>query len=326
MDGFDRIYDLHRVLQGRKTAISTQDIMAEMECSRATFNRIKRHMTDFLGAPIEYDRSQGGYRYSESAEGGFELPGLWLNEQELHALLLIQQLLSNLGVGLLQEAIYPIGNRVNQLLNQKSIMPDKVKSKIRFLGVAQRPVCSSQFAQLADATLNAKRLSIHYQARSNGQESVRDISPQRLINYRNNWYLDAWCHKRKHYRTFALECITQIKTSSSTYKLIEELELDLYFQASYGIFSGSEVEHAIVRFSPKIADRIASEEWHPLQKGAQLENGYYELELPVNIQQPEEFIMDILTLGEQAEVIAPTSLRENIKTTLRDTLSIYENA
>ena len=33
------------------------------------------------------------------------------------------------------------------------------------------------------------------------------MSPQRLLRHRDNWYLDAWCHKRQAMRTFNLEQI-----------------------------------------------------------------------------------------------------------------------
>jgi proteasome accessory factor C len=70
MDGFDRIYDLHKILSGRKTPIPLAEILSQMECSRATFNRVKRHMTDYLGAPIAYNRDLGGYYYQVKKSGG----------------------------------------------------------------------------------------------------------------------------------------------------------------------------------------------------------------------------------------------------------------
>ncbi|HBG31919.1 MAG TPA: transcriptional regulator, partial [Gammaproteobacteria bacterium] len=52
-----------------------------------------------------------------------------------------------------------------------------------------------------------QRLMIDYASRGSGQTSTREISPQRLTHYRDNWYLDAWCHKSNGLRTFALDCV-----------------------------------------------------------------------------------------------------------------------
>ncbi len=324
MDGFDRIYDLHRILKGRKAAISTKDILGEMECSRATFNRIKRHMTDFLGAPIEYDREQGGYRYVESSEEGFELPGIWFNEKELHSLLLIQQLLTGFGVSVLKEEIYPIQQRINQLLKQSAIEPAALQNKIRFLGVAIRDVDAHQFQPIAEAILKSQRLSITYTTRDDGFVSRRDISPQRLINYRNNWFLDAWCHKRDYYRTFAMECISDIKPSTEPFKVVDEQDMDRYFRGSYGIYAGDDIGVATIRFKPEIAQRISEETWHSGQKGQFNSDGSYELSLPFNVVQPHELIMDVARFGDKAEIVSPQSLRNALCEWLAKTLAIYE--
>ena len=324
MDGFDRIYDLHRILKGRKRAISAQSIMQQMECSRATFNRIKRHMVDFLGAPIEYDREQGGYRYSEGADGGFELPGIWFNEQELHSLLLMQQLLDNLGVGLLKSEIYPIRQRIEKLINKGAIDPATLQNKVRFVGVAIRDIEARQFQPVADAIVKSQSLTITYTTRDEGRVSEREISPQRLINYQNNWYVDAWCHMRKHFRTFAVDCISNISRSKVPFRAIDEYEMDRYFQAGYGIYAGSDIACATIRFAPEVARRIAKETWHPKQRGQLTEDGYYELTLPFNVQQPYELIMDVVKFGAKAEIVSPAELRQQLLAWLTQTAAVYQ--
>jgi hypothetical protein len=78
-DKFDRIYELHRIFQGRRTPISRQELMQRLDkCSEPTFYRLIRLMKDTLDAPIEHDEEAGGYRYRRDAGGEpYELPGLW---------------------------------------------------------------------------------------------------------------------------------------------------------------------------------------------------------------------------------------------------------
>lgn len=108
MDLFDRIYCLHRILRQARYPVPRHDLQERLECSRATIIRIIRDMWDCLGAPIEYDRDASGYHYNRADGQPYELPGLWFNPSELHALLTVQRLLSELQPGLLESHIAPL--------------------------------------------------------------------------------------------------------------------------------------------------------------------------------------------------------------------------
>ncbi|MEJ1296307.1 MAG: HTH domain-containing protein [Candidatus Sedimenticola sp. (ex Thyasira tokunagai)] len=107
MDRFDRIFNLHKLLSASRLPVSRQRIEEELECSRATAKRIVETMRLYLNAPIKYDRERNGYHY-DAAEGEmFELPGIWFNASELHALLSVQQLLTQVQPGLLEQQFAP---------------------------------------------------------------------------------------------------------------------------------------------------------------------------------------------------------------------------
>ena len=55
--------------------------------------------------------------------------------------------------------------------------------------------------------LAGQRLAFRYDAASTGTSTRRNVSPLRLIHYRDNWYLDAWCHRQNRLRTFSVDCI-----------------------------------------------------------------------------------------------------------------------
>lgn len=323
MDGFDRIYDLHRILKRRRVAVPLADILGEMECSRATFNRIKRHMTDFLGAPIVYDREQGGYCYQEDAEHGYELPGIWLKEEELRALLLIRALIENLGAGILSDQLYPIEQRVNQLLKNNALNPERLQQRIRLLGMATRAVDPAIFTAISEAVMQRHALSIcHEGAQGAGQ---RVISPQRILHYRHNWYLDAWCHLRKKFRTFAVDAITEAHPAAEAFVEISDEDLDAQVLGSYGLYPADNIQHCRVRVLPPLAARVAREQWHPEQTVQVLANGSIELCLPFNGEQPHELLMDILRLGPAAEILEPPSLRQQLHQQLTAMVAVYRD-
>lgn len=65
------------------------------------------------------------------------------------------------------------------------------------------------FQTVAGAVLQRRRLAIRYHGRSADRVTDREISPQRIAHYRDNWYLDAWCHQADGLRTFAPERLRQ---------------------------------------------------------------------------------------------------------------------
>ena len=89
---------------------------------------------------------------------------------------------------------------------------DEIGRRIRILSAAARPYAPQHFQHIAAALMERRRLNIEYSARSKGDTSQREISPQRLTHYRDNWYLDAWCHLRDELRSFAVDAIKTVKT------------------------------------------------------------------------------------------------------------------
>ncbi len=77
--------------------------------------------------------------------------------------------------------------------------------RIRILGMAARPA-GVHFNTCADALLR-RRLALQYHSRSRDELTERTVSPQRLTHYRDNWYLDAWCHRAEALRSFSVDRI-----------------------------------------------------------------------------------------------------------------------
>ena len=73
--------------------------------------------------------------------------------------------------------------------------------------------------------------------------------------------------------------------------------------SSYGIFSGKADKAAVLRFTPKQARWVASEQWHPEQLRRFEKDGSYVLEFPYS--NDSELVMDILRYGENVEVVSP---------------------
>src|SRR3989344_3876154 len=194
MERLQRIYRLHQTLAGRRQPVAHRVLQEKLECSRATVNRIIQELRLYFNAPIEYDRQRNGYHYALTDGETFELPGLWFSETELYALLTTQQLLAHVQPGLLDTQVKPVKERIEQILAARHLGSEEISKRVRILRMTGRNVALECFQTVAGALLQRNRLHITYHGRGNDQTSQREISPQRLIHYRDNWYLDAWCH------------------------------------------------------------------------------------------------------------------------------------
>lgn len=308
----ERIYKIEQLLKNRR--VVPFDLMKERtSASRASLNRDIQFMRDRLHMPIVFDRDLGGYRLDGG--GGkpvqTELPGLWFNDAEIHALLTMQQLISGLDRGgLLGPHLKPLMARLKELLGSADNSASEVQKRVRVLGVHVRNLPLENFAAVGSALLRRKRIQLRYHARSSDQPTEREVSPQRMVYYRDNWYLDGWCHLRNDIRSFAVDAIERIEILESRAKDVPEQELDEVLGAGYGIFSGKEVKWAKLRFTPERARWVASERWHSKQKGSFEPDGSYLLEVPFS--HPQELMMDILRHGAAVDVVGPASLRNKV--------------
>jgi len=321
VDKFDRIYQLHHILVGRRTPIPFEDLKERLGCSKATAYRLIHALEHYLDAPIERDEELGGFRYRPDSDGGaFELPGLWFSAPELQALIVFQRLLQSLDPGLLDEHLSPLAGRLDELLQHKRLGLGEAGRRIRILGMAARPT-GDGFQVAAGGVLQRRRLSIRYHSRGRDELIERTVSPQRLTHYRDNWYLDAWDHLRKGLRSFSVDRIRHAAELKESARDIAERELDEHYASAYGIFAGKANKTAILRFSPERARWVADERWHPEQAGQYLTDGRYELRIPY--RDSRELVMDILRHGPEVEVVEPEALRAELAEILRRTLARY---
>jgi predicted DNA-binding transcriptional regulator YafY len=316
MKKHDKIYLLDQMLKTARFPISRDSIEERLECSTATFYRLIGDLRDGYGAPIETDKQTGGYFYSDT--DSFELPGLRLQSDEIEALLMASHLLEDIQSGLLQKPLARLLDNISSLLKEHGI---EDKQNIQIIHALRRKADNATFSIVFSGLQEGKKLEINYLARSTNKEDKRIVSPLKLTNYKNAWYLDSWCHLREGIRSFALEQIQSAESINEASKEIDEQQLIEHFSGSYGIFSGQPDKVARLKVSPKISQWVTKEQWHSKQKISFLNDGSVFLEIPYH--QDVELIMDILRYGENIVVLSPDSLKDKIKYILSKSLSNY---
>jgi predicted DNA-binding transcriptional regulator YafY len=321
MDRYERINALHRLLKAARYPVTVSRLQEELGCSRATAYRDLAFLRDGLMAPVIGD-GEAGFRYDAGENDRFELPGLWLNSEELHALLAAQQLLARSGGGLLATALAPLQQRVEKLLEEQAGGKKWPVERVRVIASRPRRLDEHVFRIVASSVLGRRKLSFDYRARSTDEKTRRTVSPQRITHYRDNWYLDAWDEDREGLRSFAVDRIGAAKMLDGAARDIGDHDLDEHLASSYGIFSGPPKNWATILFSAKAARWVADERWHSQQQGRFLPDGRYELKIPYS--NSRELLMDVLHYGSDAEIVEPPVLREQARSLLSLAISNYD--
>ena len=308
MNRTERFYKIDQMLHERRV-VPIEVFLEELDVSRATFKRDIEYMRDRLHAPIVWNRDVGGYHFESAKTTGpaYELPGLWFSAGELYALLAAQKLLNDIEPGILATHVAPLQARLAALLEASGHPATEITQRVRLLSMAKRPVELRFFADITSGLLERKRIEIDAWNRERDETNTRVVSPQRLVHYRDNWYLDAWCHLRDGLRSFSVDTIQRVKVLREKARDVAPSKLDSHFSSAYGIFGGHAKEWAVLRFSPERARWVQSERWHGEQQSEMLPDGSYRLKVPYADER--ELLMDILRHGRHVEVEAPPSLR-----------------
>lgn len=311
----ERIQKILRLIR-RKGAASMQYLMDELEVSQASVKRDLDFLKDRLGCPLEWDASKRGYLiHDDLVDGGrFELPGIWFDASEVLSLLMMLHLVEGVQPGLLEEHVGALKTRLRSMLAEGSKTSKSIERKVKLIHFAPRKVEPKHFQAVAGSLLEGKKVQLRYWNRDRKESSQRDISPLQLVHYRENWVLDAWCHKQDGLRSFALEAIEEVKVLDEPAREVSQTSMREHFQSGYGIFAGKAQHRASLKFSPERAQWVALETWHPDQTSELLRDGSYVLEVPYSNDQ--ELVMDLLRHGAEVEVLAPPQLREKMRIAL----------
>ncbi len=319
MDRTERFYKIELLIRTRGS-VPFADLMDELGVSRATLKRDLEYLRERMDAPIVYDRFANGYRFDADARDQrqvrHELPGLWFSESEIHALLTMHQLIGGLDEGgVLARHLQPLLDKLYGMLGTSDAQARDLVRRVKVMASARRPVAPRHFETIGGALTRRQRVHLQYWVRTRREMTERTVSPQRLVHWRNTWYLDAWCHSTDALRRFALDAIREADVVDQRAKDVALKTIELELDAGYGAFSGARVQWATLLFTPDAAQWVRHEQWHPQQEAKVHGDGTLSLRVPYT--DATELAMDILRHGDQVVVQAPATLATVVGDTLR---------
>lgn len=185
----ERIYLLHRLFSTHRLGLGMERIAEALGCAVITVRRDLQFLRDTLRAPLVLEGDpRPKWRYvSKEGEPPFQLPRVWLEPDELYALLFALQLIGGEGKLGLGKLLGPLQLRLEKLLGTKV----QRLNRLSVLRVQARRSNQVVFRLVVQAVLDARILEFCYLARRSGKDQAWRVSPQRLIHHRDCWYLDA---------------------------------------------------------------------------------------------------------------------------------------
>ncbi len=316
----EKIYAIHRSLN--RYGVTKSRLVQVVGGSESTLFRTLRFMRTRLGAPIDADRTSGLFRYRDGA--AYELPGIWFSDEELSALLELAARMEELQAEILSgQVLKPLRDKLESILKAQGIPAARLRTRLRFLSMRNRKVDGAIFHPIIDALSSKRRLAIRYQNALSGTVTDREVSPLRVVRYRDNWYLDVFCHLREDFRIFSLDGILSVNLLDESAETVSQEAAEDYFASAYGIFGGKADKVAEVAFSGAAARFVSRENWHPRQERLMLPDGRLLLRIPY--QDGRELLGDVLRWGGEAEILNPPELRSKLVEKLQDLQKIYRD-
>lgn len=302
---------LYHYLSERYYPKSESEILEHFDYSKSSFDRAKRTLREELGITL-LSPSNGGYKLIEKDKNRIEIGDMLITQKELIDLLQVIKLLQPVAEkNHFNELMSPILQRLLTLL------PAEYADKLDFIDTfshGERYQDNDHLQTVLSSFHQNKRLNIQYSARSkaSNRPEQRDISPQKIVRYRSNWYLIAWCHYREELRTFSIEKIDTAKILDIDIFHLPKHQIEHHYTQTYGIFSGKKIETAELKFTPPLSLWVCDECWHPQQQGKlEADNTYY-LSIPIGYDLTE-LTMQLAMYGDNVTVLSPTRLKKALQ-------------
>ena len=290
------------------------------EISRKQAQRDVAFMRDRIGAPLLYNADRRGYGYED---GTYELPPVWLKEEELHALCLALRLSAAIPDRELKKSLHRLMENFLSLRSADTPPGFRdLEEKVSVKNVAYSRVPEPVFHAVVTALFREHTLKITYRTPHKNETTERVVRPLHLLCYMGNWHLIAFCSLRRQIRDFALSRIRAVQPCAEPLALPPGLPpIKEYIRRNFGVIAGERSTDVVLRFTPGVSPWIAEQEWHEAQEVSVGKDGSLRLRFPVSGF--VEVAREILKYGAAVEVLEPQELRDTIREEIRKMGTLY---
>ncbi|MFD9035735.1 helix-turn-helix transcriptional regulator [Streptomyces sp. NPDC059567] len=316
-----RLIKMVLLLQSRPS-MTAAELATELEVSERTITRDALALSE-AGVPVYADRGRaGGYRLI----GGYRtrLTGLARGEAEALFLSGLPGALRDMG---LDDAASAARLKVSAaLLPSLRDAPESAAQRFHLdaPGWYQEPETPELLAPIAEAVWDDRTISARY--RRGETEVERELAPYGLVLKAGVWYLCA--RSGTAFRTYRVDRFAAVALGEERFERDGSFDLPAFWAERAAEFARSILRAEVVlrlsaagaRRLPYVTDRAAAEE--ALASASTDAEG--RLTTTLRVESEEVAFSQLLTLGPEAEILAPHSLRTRFTEAARGLGALYD--
>jgi predicted DNA-binding transcriptional regulator YafY len=269
--------ELQRYIENQFDYMQMQDDSLQIGFSKRTLQRDIKEIRNVFGIDIEYSKSEKGYYISQA-------------ETE------------NMNFQRMMEAF----DMFNSLNLAQDLTP--------FIHLEKRkPQGTENLYGILHAIKNRLKITFTYKKFWEEELAQRLVEPYALKEFKSRWYILAKDNKDNNIKSFALDRITNFDITKHTFHLPDNYSIEQSYRYCFGIMSPNEIEpdNIILSFDPFQGKYIKTLPLHETQKI--LIDNDEETRIQLKLYLTHDFIMELLSFGENVKVIEPMQLVDQIR-------------
>ena len=265
-----------------------QHLSDGLELLERTFHKWRKAIREQFHVEIEC-RRKGGYRYFIA------------NPEVLQGRDLSNWLIDTIGVSQLL---------MNNITLKDRILLEDVPSGLHFL------------PDVLEAMKGNHVITITYQGYWHDEPNMTDVHPYCVKLFKQRWYMVGYSTLRQAIRTYALDRIKTVERQSSTFVMPDNFSPARFFKNAYGVMMGNGAPCDVrIKVNGFEANYLRSLPLHHSQQEVFRCEDYSIFTYHLC---PEfDFRMELLSRGDEVEVLEPASLRDDIAAIARNMNGIY---
>ena len=181
------------------------------------------------------------------------------------------------------------------------------------------------FETLLSAILTKQPMEMVYKPYF-GNQRERIVYPYYLKQYNNRWFLICKTSGFESLSNYAIDRIVSLQVANASFEPCD-IDFDTYFDNVIGVSCQKDgsIEDILLRVSKQRYPYIASKpiHWSQTELKQMRTDDYHVIRLRLQIS--KELVSELLSFGNDLEVLSPLSLRESIFSKISDLFSKYRN-
>ncbi len=169
---------------------------------------------------------------------------------------------------------------------------------------------------LLHAIKRQKQIVIQYQKYWEEQASTRRVEPYALKEYKQRWYLVARDLNDQTIKSFGIDRLVNITITKKTCKAKGDFSVEAHFKHCFGVINPADLkpEKVVLSFTPWQGKYMQSLPLHHSQK--ELVSNEKEFRIQLLLYLTHDFLMEILSFGENVVVAEPVSFARDVQNAL----------